>query len=563
LGAVAESDNGDDLQRRLATLEERLAAVESRLGARTAGPPPPRPPRPPMPVRFPPSPPTPPPAQGKDLESLIGAHWLNRVGIAAVLVGAAYFLKYAFENQWVGPAARVAIGVACGAAILVWSERFHARGHQLFAHSLKVVAVGVLYLSIWAGAETYALVGNGTAFAAMTAVTAVLVGLALRHRSEFIAGLALTGGLLTPVLLSTGTNREVELFVYVALLDAAALVLLALHPWIRLLLVAFVGTLFLYIGWYGSYYTSSQMVRTVLFATLFFLLFAVVPLVRRWGDREGTASVVVLLLAFVNAVIYFAEVSWILGDQPERRAMYAVALAVFFLGMAFALQATRLAAAHVALALGFVTVAIPLQFHSVQITIGWIAEAAALLLLQRTGGRVFRILGSFVLGLAVFRLLFLDHFHTEHLLWNMRALMYAMTIAVFSGIAVAAVRNGAVWRLAVVALNFLALIALTDEVRDYFSHGGLARQFGYSALWMIYGAALMAVGFRRRASFLRWIALVLLGMTVAKVFFYDLSELQRLYRILSFIGLGVLLLAISFAYQKRWIVVDDGDREVR
>jgi len=41
-------------------------------------------------------------------------------------------------------------------------------------------------------------------------------------------------------------------------------------------------------------------------------------------------------------------------------------------------------------------------------------------------------------------------------------------------------------------------------------------------------------------------------MTVAKVFFYDLSALERVYRILSFIALGVLLLAISFAYQRKW-----------
>ena len=74
---------------------------------------------------------------------------------------------------------------------------------------------------------------------------------------------------------------------------------------------------------------------------------------------------------------------------------------------------------------------------------------------------------------------------------------------------------------------------------------------------MLYGAALMIVGFRRRAPFLRWLSLGLLAITVGKVFLYDLSALQRVYRILSFIGLGVLLLAISFAYQKKWLTVSD------
>src|ERR1700687_3215270 len=46
-----------------------------------------------------------------DLESRIGAHWLNRIGIAAVLIGVSYFLKFAFDSNWIGPAGRNAIGL--------------------------------------------------------------------------------------------------------------------------------------------------------------------------------------------------------------------------------------------------------------------------------------------------------------------------------------------------------------------------------------------------------------------------------------------------------------------
>jgi uncharacterized membrane protein len=70
---------------------------------------------------------------------------------------------------------------------------------------------------------------------------------------------------------------------------------------------------------------------------------------------------------------------------------------------------------------------------------------------------------------------------------------------------------------------------------------------------MIYGAILMAVGFWRRSAFVRWQALVLIALTIVKVFVYDVSELDRGYRIVSFIVLGVLLLAISFVYQRDWL----------
>src|ERR1700675_1005502 len=53
-------------------------------------------------------------APAESLESRIGAHWLNRIGIVAVLIGVSYFLKYAFENDWIGPGGRVAIGLMAG-----------------------------------------------------------------------------------------------------------------------------------------------------------------------------------------------------------------------------------------------------------------------------------------------------------------------------------------------------------------------------------------------------------------------------------------------------------------
>jgi uncharacterized membrane protein len=70
---------------------------------------------------------------------------------------------------------------------------------------------------------------------------------------------------------------------------------------------------------------------------------------------------------------------------------------------------------------------------------------------------------------------------------------------------------------------------------------------------MCYGAVLMAIGFWRRRAFVRWQALVLIAVTTVKVFVYDVSQLDRGYRIVSFIVLGVLLLGISFAYQRDWL----------
>jgi uncharacterized membrane protein len=81
----------------------------------------------------------------------------------------------------------------------------------------------------------------------------------------------------------------------------------------------------------------------------------------------------------------------------------------------------------------------------------------------------------------------------------------------------------------------------------------ILRSFSYSALLMLYGAGLMWLGFARRSALLRWQAMVLIAATVVKVFLFDVSELDHLWRVLSFIVLGALLLAVSYAYQRDWL----------
>jgi uncharacterized membrane protein len=70
-------------------------------------------------------------------------------------------------------------------------------------------------------------------------------------------------------------------------------------------------------------------------------------------------------------------------------------------------------------------------------------------------------------------------------------------------------------------------------------------------LWTAYAAALLIVGMKRHSQMLRWQALILFGTAVLKVFLYDSSFLERFYRILSFFILGIVLMVVSFLYQRK------------
>jgi uncharacterized membrane protein len=523
----------------------------------------------------------------EDLEGTIGKLWLNRIGIVAILIGVAYFLKYAFDSGWIGPGGRVAIGLIAGIAVVVWSESFRRKGSAAFSYSLKAVGIGILYLSLWAASQYFHLVPASVAFVAMILVTASTITLALTQDAEILAVYAMIGGFSTPALVSTGENHEIILFSYVLLLDLAILAMVAFKPWRRIVWGAMLGTGVMYIGWAAQYYDSSERAVTVLFASAFFAIFALVPLLTpltrsRW--HRGM-SITLMLLPLVNGAAYFLALYAMYDRETVTLTWYALALAAVYLLLSSQFKrrvdsepdvVKTVNLLHVAVAIAFITIAIPLKLDAHWITIGWLIESAVLLFVGvKSDAHFLRIFAGCTLALGVCRLLFIDNFSTQMLVFNARFATFLVAIAIMAGIVVAgnrfaSEREKPFIMMAGIALNVLALIALTREANDYFSRHiaetyqlhnmyyeasrqlEIARDFSFSAIWILYGAALMIAGFWKRSAFIRWQAMVLLAVTIGKVFLWDSRELQQVYRILSFIALGVMLMAVSYAYHRDW-----------
>src|SRR5207247_2254697 len=313
------------------------------------------------------------------------------------------------------------------------------------------------------------------------------------------------------------------------------------------------------------FYDRSQLRLTVGFATLFFAIFAVVPLLARQGENQARLSASIpLFLALANAAVYFLQIyAMFEAVDSKATAWFALALAAVYI---FLSRQTRARASspeaartvdllHLALAIGFVTVAIPIRLDAHWITIGWFVEAAVLLwVADRIHSDFLNAFAVGALALGVARLLFIDNFYSTQLILNARMATHAVAIAVLAVMSWYASkrtdetgRNAAA--AAIAGLNVFALIALSSEVTEYNAQEmasmrpppgqwrrtdwlslrsvELARDFTYSALWMAYGAMLMVVGFWRRSAFVRWQALFLIAATIVKVFVYDVSQLDR------------------------------------
>lgn len=160
------------------------------------------------------------------LESMIGRRWVGWAAIALILFATAFFLKYAFENRWIGELGRVAIGVAFGIGMCVAGYKYHQRRWRVFSQILTAGGIVLLYLSTYAAFGYYHLVTQKVAFLYLAILIAEAAGLALLYNAPAIAIMALVGGFLAPVLLHSDRDQYRSFFAYIAALDVGALALL-------------------------------------------------------------------------------------------------------------------------------------------------------------------------------------------------------------------------------------------------------------------------------------------------------------------------------------------------
>jgi uncharacterized membrane protein len=505
-----------------------------------------------------------------NFEAVIAGRWLNYVGILALLFAVTFFLKYAFDNDWVGPRGRVGIGLLMGSALYPWSQWLQGRGYKYFSEGIAGLGAAVLYLSLWAGWHYYLIFSQSTAFALMIVVTAAGIVVAVGRNSERIAFLALIGGLITPMLVSTGENHEAALFTYLAVLGVAVLGIAWVRNWKTLPPAQFAATLVYFWGWYGEFYRDDELARTIAFATLFFILFAALPVARSW--QEGDLSELEGAIVLLNSLAYLVALREMLWPQNRWALTVSVlVLAAAHLGAERLLprkNGEQLRAARVlyaGLALTFVTLAIPIRLDGRWITIAWAVEGAVLIW---SGLRVrfpaIRCLGFAMFAVVAGRLALIPIPAGDFL--NPRFATFAIAVACF----VSACSFGraawtelgeqekTAWAVTAVAANVFAIAALSLEIWDAFGRmpslgidRGHAQELALSLLWLVYALGLLGAGLWKKSEPMRWQALVLLGIVIVKVFLFDLSFLEKFYRIVSFLLLGVALMLISFYYQRQ------------
>jgi uncharacterized membrane protein len=535
-----------------------------------------------------------PPRPPREWEQILGGNWLARIGVLALLFGVGFFLKYAFDRNWILPVIRILLGVVAGLIMLgggyLWRKKY-----PVLTQVLTGGGIGVMYLSIFASFNPYDLIPFILAVILLLVVCIASVVLALRYNSMALAVLGIIGAFIAPFVLrafDTGgaitgqTGSGFEILGYTVIIDIGVLVIATFRNWRWFTLLALLFSLVIFGVWYGAFGDVASIAGAEIVLTIIFLIFigATTMFHIFWRQTPQPFDYILMVLNAIGYTSISLGLLW--GDFRDWVGGFALLLALFYVVLAYltlkrSLTNLRISLFAVGIAIVLITIAFPIQFGDrAWTTIAWVTEGALLLWLStRLPLQLFRWAGYGVFIITAFRLLIFD---TTISLANYVPVVNERFLAFLFGIAgmylagylLIKVKNKLNEKEAKVALpilfiaaNFFTLWLLSAEILNAFDHalyhlsyndkmgnpGDSLRNFqnlSITGLWAFYAVIALIIGIIKRIRFLRLGALALLLVAIAKVFVYDVFKLAMVYRIVAFVGLGLLLLASGYLYQR-------------
>ena len=357
--------------------------------------------------------------------------------------------------------------------------------------------------------------------------------------------------------------------------------------------VALVSVLTLEHAWHFEHFDPAHATLPLVWYLGFYALFTIFPFIFQHKFASKTVPWAAAALAgplhfyLVYDMIRSAYPSVVPGLVPAAFGLPAL------LGLSVVLKRTPLTSAarnaQLALfggaALFFITLIFPIEFDRQWITVGWALEGAALCwFFHRVPHPGLRLAGLALLLIVFVRLAFNPavlsyHPRAAFSVFNWYLYTYGIAAACMFTAArlLAPPRNLVLSRSVRPLLNtlgtVLAFFIVNIEIADYFSppgaaaltfqfSGNFARDMSYSIAWALFALLLLIIGMRKRAAPARYAGLGLLGITVVKLFFHDLSQLDQLYRIGAFIVVAVIAILASFLYQ-RFLAATEKNNESR
>lgn len=324
---------------------------------------------------------------------------LTKVGIITLVLGIAFFVKYAIDQEWINEIGRVGIGVITGALIIGIAHKLN-KEYAVFSSILVGGGISVLYITITLAFREYALFSQSMAFIVLILITLLSVVLSLYYDRKELAIFSLLGGFASPLMISSGNGQYIALFGYILVLNSGMLVLSIRKNWRSIGIICYVLTNGFFWIWLLNGY-KDQAIGSSVFATLFFIQFYALALIDHYV-KNNKLNLYQALLLLTNNMAYFVAILVIFNPfEYQLKGFISMALAVTNALVMLVLFKSKKVDKNfiyliIAVVLSFTTLAIPLQMNGYVITLFWAAETVILLWLWQKS-RIVLFFHAFIL----------------------------------------------------------------------------------------------------------------------------------------------------------------------
>lgn len=271
-------------------------------------------------------------------EEWVGQKLLQKLGVVIVLIGMAVFLKYSFDNGWIGPHGRIAMSTLASCALLFAGEFFQKKYPKWF-QAFTGGGLALLYFTVWAAHVFYA---GKLAFEVTPLVASILYGAitmvgalaAIRYRAQTVAWFTVAGGYITPFLMA-GVSDPMGLILYLAILAAGILALAWHQKWRYLNIAAFALTQLYLVGKiYPLPFSLFTDFQQVFVAIAFFLIFGILPFLYQFRIGIETEKDDILLTIGNGLAVFLPVVNAMGGIASEYTSFVCLILAAIYIGYA-------------------------------------------------------------------------------------------------------------------------------------------------------------------------------------------------------------------------------------
>jgi len=347
-----------------------------------------------------------------DLEKFIGENLVNKIGIAVLVLAIGFFVKYAIDNNWIGPVGRVAIGILAGGLLIGTAHRLRKNFHA-FSSVLAGGGLAVLYFSITLAFSQFHLFNQTTAFLILIGITCFSVVLSLLYDREELGVIALVGGLLSPFLVSGSQANYLALFFYLLILNIGLLFIAFNKLWRILNTLAFVLTVLVF-AWLCWLIPISQYSVVFFYSSLLYILYFSINIsfnIRETKKFLGFDFSLVLL----NTAIYFGAGLYFLNLLHLKLWNGSFTLSIALLNLIASYILFRIKKVDknilyllIGITLTFISLTAPIQLNGHYITLFWSIEMCLLYWLYLKSEIQLMKLCSIIIWNAMLISLFLD-----------------------------------------------------------------------------------------------------------------------------------------------------------